>query len=400
MNDVDNTLGTDAIRVLRPTLESLGPSAIAAIRRIPPHDRNEVESTIARRPAGIFTDPSHYEQEQRAIFRRLPVPVGLSVQLPEPNMFLALNAYGLPILLSRTATGEVKAFLNVCQHKGSLLVERSDAFKAGRVSCPYHAWTFSATGKLVGVPRQEVFAGLRKEDHPLAELACKEAGGLIWVVLDRNVEPDFSHIHDDLVSDFEALNLPRLHLYGHKTFELDANWKLVLEPFLEPYHIQRLHANSVAGMFADLPNVVDVLGEHIRQVSGKADFEPSVLDKPGENIHKSVTFAYMVFPNTVVITSPHYISVKIVKPNGPAKSTVEYFMLTRTPPDNDKAKELYARSFELILDVFGNEDYHAACISQCGIESGAIRELTYGGMETNIPLFYEFVERRLAAAGA
>lgn len=399
MKDLDNPPVAEAIRVQNPTLASLGPGAIAAIRRIPPHERNEVQAFVSRRPAGIFTDASHYEREQRAIFRRLPVPVGLSAQLPEPNMFLALSAYGLPILLSRTATGEIKAFLNVCQHKGSLLVERTDAFKGSRVSCPYHAWTFSAAGKLVGVPRQEVFDGLRKEDHPLAELACKEAGGLIWVMLDRHTEPDFSHIHDEVVSDFEALNLPRLHLYGHKTFELDANWKLVLEPFLEPYHIQRLHANTVAGMFADLPNVVDVVGEHIRQVSGKANFEPSVLDLPGENIHKTVTFAYMVFPNTVVITSPYYVSVKIVKPNGPAKSTVEYFMLTRTPPDNDKARELYAKSFAMILDVFGNEDYHAACISQRGIESGAISELVYGGMEANIPLFYELLEKRIAAAG-
>src|SRR5262249_17743538 len=128
---------------------------------------------------------------------------------------------------------------------------------------------------------------------------------------------------------------------------------------------------------------------------GKVQFEPSVLDIPGENIHKSVTFAYMVFPNTVVITSPYYISVKIVKPNGVNRTTVEYFMLTRTAPDNEKARDLYSRSYEMVLDVFGKEDYRAACTSQAGLASGALKEVVYGGLETNIPLFYEAVERHL-----
>ena len=384
--------------VAHPSLESLSTSAIHAIRRIPAHDQNVIPSVSVRRPASIFTDQAHYDLEQRSIFRRYAVPVALSAQLPEANMFQAISAYGLPLLLSRNAKGEAKVFLNVCQHKGSLIVERSDAFKGSRVSCPYHAWTFGTDGSLMGVPRQEVFAGLNKEEHGLAELPSKEAGGLIWAMLDREAEPDFSKINDELVSDFDALNLPRLHLYGHKTFELNANWKLVIEPFLEPYHIQRLHASTVAPMFADLSNVVDELGDHIRQVSGKVQFDPSVLEVEGENIHKSVTFAYMVFPNVVVVTSPYYISVKIIKPMGVDRTTVEYYMLTRGAPDNDKARELYARSYEMVLNVFGNEDYRAAGISQQGLATGALKEAIYGGLETSIPQFYNIVERHLGVA--
>jgi phenylpropionate dioxygenase-like ring-hydroxylating dioxygenase large terminal subunit len=381
-----------------PTLSSLSPSQIDAIRRLPPIGQTPVRTDEARRPVSIFVDRGHYEREQQAVFRRVPVPVALSVQLPDANMFLALEAYGRPLLLSRNAKGEVHVFLNACQHKGSKLVERTDAFKSGRVSCPYHAWTYSADGKLVGVPRQEVFPTLRKEDRALARLHCREAGGLIWVILDQDASPDFGMVTGELVADLDALKLGSQHLYGHKRFELDANWKLVIEPFLEPYHIQRLHANTVAGMFADIPNITDRLGDHLRQVSGKANFEPAQLDGMArENIHKVITHAYVLFPSTVIITSPYYISVMIIQPRGTGRSTVDYFNLTREPADNDKARELFGRSFEMILKVFGNEDFRAACLSQAGLESGALKDVLYGGLETPIPMFYETLDKHLDA---
>jgi phenylpropionate dioxygenase-like ring-hydroxylating dioxygenase large terminal subunit len=377
-------------------LESLSPSLIEAIRRIPAHDQARAPAPLlARRPARLFTDPAHFEREQRALFKRYAVPVGVSAQLPGPQTAQAISAHGLPLLLTRNAQGELKVFLNVCRHKGSILVERRDVFKAGRVSCPYHAWTFSIDGALVGVPRQEVFAGLKKDEHGLVRLPAREIGGLIWVMLDRDAEPDFSRVNDALVADWESLNLPRLHLYGHKTFELDANWKLVIEPFLEGYHVQRLHAATVGPLFADVPTVSTVLGDHVRQVSGKADFSPDQLDAAGENIHKTVTITYLAFPNVSVITSPYYVSVMLVQPRAANRSTVQYFMLTRDPADNDKARELFSRSYEMILNVFGNEDFRAACISQTGLESGAVPELVYGGLESQIPAFYDILERHL-----
>ncbi|WP_077036620.1 aromatic ring-hydroxylating dioxygenase subunit alpha [Pelomonas sp. KK5] len=378
------------------TLDSLSPDLIAAIRRIPGHDQARAPQPLrVRRPASIFTDPAHFAREQRAIFRRHAVPVGVSAQLPEPNMVQAVKAYGLPLLLTRNATGELKVFLNACQHKGSMLVERCDAHKAGRFSCPYHAWTYSVDGKLVGVPRQESFADLDKAQHGLARLPAEEKGGLIWAMLDRHATPDFSKL-DALVEDWESLNLPRLHLYGHKTFELDANWKLVIEPFLEGYHVQRLHAATVGPLFADVPTVSSVLGgDHVRQVSGKADFEPAQLDVPGASVHKTITITYLAFPNVSVITSPYYVSVMLIQPAAADRSVVQYYMLTRDRADNDKARELFARSYEMVLNVFGNEDFRAACISQAGLASGALDEMTYGGLEAQIPVFYEILERHL-----
>lgn len=374
------------------TLDTLSSSQVAAIRSIPPHGAAAAPRKDAKRPASIFLDDGRFALEQARVFKRLPVPVTLSVMLPGPGSVLAHEGYGLPILLTRDKAGEVHAFLNVCRHKGSKIIETCEPLKTGRLSCPYHAWTYALDGRLIGLPREETFPSVDKSDHGLVPLHCQEAGGLIWVILDHRAAPDFSSVEPQLVEDMDALGIPTAHPYGRKTFKLEANWKLVIEPFLEGYHVQRLHAQSIGGLFADVPNATHRLGLHIRQISGKANFEPEMLDIPGENIHKTVTHAYLLFPNTVVVTSPYYISVMIIMPNGVDRSTVDYFMLTPSPADNPKAEELYARSYELILKVFGTEDFRAAEISQAGLRSGALDEVVYGGLEASIPEFYGSLE--------
>lgn len=381
-----------ATRPSLPGLESLSESQVRAIRSIPPHDAAVPTAIDARRPASIFTDRARFELEQQQVFRRLPVVVAPSARLPEPGSVLAHDGYGVPLVLTRDRDGKVHAFLNACQHKGSKVVESCEPHKAGRLICPYHAWTYGLDGRLVGVPREETFANLDRADRGLAELPCAEFGGLIWVQLDRKAEPDFSTLAEQMATDFEAMGIPTAHVYGHKRFDLKANWKLVLEPFLEGYHVQRLHSQSIGDMFADVPNVYDRFGLHTRQISGKMNFQPEMLEGKIKNIHEIVTHAYLAFPNTVVVTSPYYISLMIIMPTSETTSKVDYYMLTAQAPDNPKAEDVYARSYKLILQVFGNEDFRAAEISQEGLNSGALDDVVYGGLERAIPDFYEALE--------
>jgi phenylpropionate dioxygenase-like ring-hydroxylating dioxygenase large terminal subunit len=379
-----------------PVLANLSASQIDAIGRIPAHASADAPAIDARRPASIFLDPARFDEEWAKVFLKLPVPLTLSALVAEPGSVLAVDSYGIPTIVTRAKDGQVRVFLNACTHKGSKLVEQCDPHSAARLTCPYHAWTYGLDGKLIGVPRAETIADFTKSERPLAQLPSYEAGGFIWVGLDRHQTYDFSTIDAKLIEDFEALNIPRAHVYGRKMFDLKANWKLVLEPFLEGYHVQRLHANSVGPMFADTPSIMDRLGPHFRQASGKLNFDPDAI-RPDENIHKIVTFAYELMPNCVVITSPYYISVMILAPRGADRTLVDYMMLTREAPDNPKAEELFAKSYAMILDVFGNEDFRAAELSHAGLATGAIDDVIYCGLEDKIPEFYEILESYLAA---
>ncbi|ENZ83998.1 aromatic ring-hydroxylating oxygenase subunit alpha [Caulobacter vibrioides] len=378
------------------TLAALNANQQAAIRKIPAEVDAVVEPLEATRPNAIFTGQARFDAEQARIFRRFPVPVTLSALLPEPGMVTAHEGYGVPLMIARAKSGEIKAFVNACQHKGSKLLEDCEVHKRGRVTCPYHAWTYGIDGKLIGVARNEAFLNLDKDKRGLVELPAREWGGVIYVQLDGNPNPDWSQLSDQIAADFASLGIPDAHVYGRKTFELKANWKVILEPFLEGYHVQRLHAASIGDLFQDAPNIVDMFGVNIRQVSGRIGYVPAMLDEdPAQNIHKLVTHAYTAFPNCVVVTSQYYTSVMILMPRAAGRTTVEYFMLTPGAPTTDKAREVFARSYELILNVFGGEDFRAAEISQVGLEAGVPRETVYCGLESNIVRYYEALEALL-----
>lgn len=376
-------------------LQDLTPSQIEAIRKIPAEKDAVLVPFGATRPNEIFTGRERYEAEQAKIFQRYPMPVTLSALL-EPGSVVANDSYGIPLLIARGKDGVVRAFINACQHKGSKIVEDCEVRKQGRLTCPYHAWTYGIDGKLIGIARKEAFENIDKADRGLAELEAREWGGIIYVQLNRDIPADWSNLSEQVADDFAALGIADAHVYGRKTFDLKANWKVVLEPFLEGYHVQRLHAASIGDNFQDAPNIVDMFGPNIRQVSGRIGYVPEMLDEDAEaNVHKLVTHAYTAFPNCVVVTSQYYTSVMILMPRDVDRTVVEYFMITPEAASTPKAEEVFGRSFELILSVFGGEDFRAAEISQQGLAAGVPKETIYCGLETNIVRYYEALEALL-----
>ncbi|MDE2437021.1 MAG: aromatic ring-hydroxylating dioxygenase subunit alpha [Sphingomonadales bacterium] len=377
-------------------LASLSPSQIAAIRSLPSNRDVKPPVIHERRPVGNFVSDAYWSRERETIFRNKPVAVIPSAALPDPGSVLAHDGYGIPLLITRDRHGTARIFLNACTHKGAMLVEDCAVKKWSTVSCPFHAWTFGLDGRLIGVPREETLCDFDKKSRPLAELPCHETGGIIWGILNPRADADFSLVSDQITDDLTHLGLTSWTRYGYRRFEVDANWKLVMEPFLEGYHVQRLHINSIGpqglDFFDDIVPLVERFGSHIRQISGRGKYQPDVLDDPAVNIRSVVTIVYNLFPNTVVITSPYYISVMILMPTATGKTNVDYYMLTETAPDNPKAEELYARSFAVIQDVFGNEDFKASETCQRGLETGAIPDVIYTGMEEAIPRFYEGIE--------
>lgn len=377
-------------------LGDLSASQIAAIRLIPPYGTQPPPVMTRHYPASAFTTAERLGEEKAKLFGRLAVPVIPSALLPDPGTAIAHNGYGLPLLVVRDKAGDVRIFLNACQHKGAMLVEDCAVHRAARFTCPYHSWTYGLDGRLLAAARADAFDALDKADYALAEMPARESAGLIWVGLDRKNPPDFAQLLPALEDDFAALDIPTAHVYGRRTFRVQANWKLVLEPFMESYHVPRLHAGSIGGLFGDITRVIDLIGPHQRKVAGKIDYQPEMLETDGDNIHKIVTFAYQIFPNAVLITSPYYTSLMILMPVTERETLVDYYMLVREAATSEKAEKLHARSYELVQQVFGGEDFRAAEISQQGLDSGALDRLTYGGMENTIPMFYDELDAHLS----
>jgi glycine betaine catabolism A len=344
--------------------------------------------------ASRYTDPAWFAREKAALFDALPQVIAPSSLIPEPNMAVPHDGFGRPLLVARDKTGEAHVFLNVCQHRGTRLLEGSDAVCASRLICPYHAWAYAMDGALLALPRPETFPGLDKKTHGLKKLPTHEAGGLIWFAPSEN--QDFAEA-DALGHDFDAFGMGSLHMFARRTHDVASNWKLIADAFLESYHVTRLHANTIGPFFKDGVSAGDMIGGHQRAAVGRAAELADIDMGNWPALRSAVTYSYQLFPATQIVVSPDYVNVMVMMPQAVDRTLVEDFMLIPDEPKTDKARDHWQRSWDLLDGgVFGGEDFRAAALGQQGLSSGAIEELTLGTLETAIRYFHDSIEERLS----
>ncbi len=360
-------------------------------------------SEIYRNPVAHYISAERLAQEKTELFLGRPLMMALSCQLREAGAYITCDGAGVPMLITRGQDGVVRAFLNVCRHRGAR-VANGCGLNENRFQCPYHGWTYDGAGHLVAVPDKRSFEGMDRAEHNLVPLPAVERNGLIWVrATPSGTDVDSLHIDIDqalagLGSEFQSFNLDAFHHYTSRQLRQKMNWKLVVDTFLEPYHFGVLHRDSIAPIFFPNLCLFQAFGPHLRVTYPRRTIE-ALRDRPETEwdlVYHSA-LVYVLFPNTVFVVQADHLEVwRIFPVEDKVDETVIFLdFFVPEPVTSQSARDHWDRNLELVTGVVSDEDFPTGEAIQFGFLSRAQSHITYGRNEPALAHFEKAVTAAL-----
>lgn len=344
-------------------------------------------------PAGEYTSSEQLEQEREILFRRHPVVVALTADVPHSGAVLATHIDGVPLLVTRAKDGRARVFINACRHRGAPVVE-PDCRRTGarNLSCPFHAWLYALDGKLMRRPiAQDYFNG---ESSNLTEVSSDEAHGLILARLDGG-PVDANAYLGRLSEDLDSFGLANFHHVETRKAIQDSNWKMIVDTFLETYHVFSLHNTSISRLYHSHPQLFDAFDQHCRSIGVRKSIDDIGEDRSTWQFPPHATIHYVVFPNTLVVHQLDHFEVWRIFPHDtPGSSVVETSIYAPEPPNDDTIKK-WILNLDILMQVTGQEDFPMCKKIQSGLNSGSVDSLVFGQNELGLIHFHEQIAEAL-----
>jgi phenylpropionate dioxygenase-like ring-hydroxylating dioxygenase large terminal subunit len=339
---------------------------------------------VWREPVANYLSADRFAAE-RALLRRLPVPFCPSAALPTAGAYVAREAAGVPLLAVRGADGQVRAFRNACRHRGTQLASGAGCAKS--FVCPYHAWTYTLEGKLRHVPHEEGFPGLDKDTHGLVPVHAEEKLGLVFISQEKS-----SAIEEQLPNIIR----PDQPMFATAERELEVNWKVFLEGFIEGYHIRFTHPESFYPYGFDNLNVLDFYGRSSRITYPFRRIQKLEKVAPeARKVEGLLTYVYHLFPNVLITILSRHTNVVVLEPLGVGRTRQITYTLANDPGDEALAEA--RRDKDFVGNTGALEDLAVVSSIQKSIGSGANDVFTFGQFEGCIVHFHREMEAALRA---
>lgn len=361
------------------------------------------DKTTDLAPTEHFVDARDYTSGERhdrdwAMVMASPQLVGYVSELSRPGAYCTKTVMGRSILLTRTADGSVRAFNNVCLHRQSQVAAGCGVAK--RFTCPYHAWTYENTGRLVAVPGREGFPETKLRSDGLTELPAAEFAGFLWIALDPHAELDVAAHLGPLAEELDSWGIGRWSPLGEKVLESPINWKLAIDTFAENYHFATVHEQTFATIARSNCTVFDSFGPHHRLIfplNTILDLENTAEEKwvPFHNL----VVIYALFPNIVIsVTMANGELFRVYPGDRPGRSITVH--QNSTPLDvSDESVAAGAQAvFEYAHSTVRDEDYRLVAGLQANLESGAREQLLFGRNEPGLQHRHISWEQALAGS--
>jgi Rieske 2Fe-2S family protein len=351
--------------------------------------------TIESYVQGARTLPRRYyasnevlAEEWERLFAKTWLCIGRSSSLAEGGAYVTRQIGHDNVIVLRDRTGTLRAYHNVCRHRGTRLCEAAQGQLKETIQCPYHAWTYALDGRLIGAPHMHETEGFDKRDYPLHGVAVTEWEGFVFVNLSRDPVP-FAEFFAPVFTRFSRFNLSGLAIQRRIEYDVKANWKLVLQNYNECLHCPTIHPmlartlpyTSGANDLTEGP----FLGGYMEiaqpnesaTVSGRA-CGLLVGDLQGDDLHRA--YYYSLFPNMMLSMHPDYVVYYMVWPVDATRSTViSEWMFNPTSMESPDFDPSGAVEF---WDVTNLQDWHICEQSQLGVLSSVYAPGPYSPRES------------------
>jgi len=343
-------------------------------------------------PQRYFVSPEVFAEEQEKIFSDHWILAGHQSEIPKAGDYLIAEIAGESAIIVRTPsegscgagsdrTGKIRGFYNVCRHRGSRLKEDACGHLSA-IQCPYHAWTYSLDGKLIGAPQME--ENFDKADYSLATVNLELWEGFIFVNL-KNNPIALAQWFGPLNSKFSEWRMSSLRSVRRIEYDVRANWKLVFENYSECYHCAGVHPELTKLSPSDSAQndlfQGPFLGGFMTIEDGRS------LTRSGNACARSIAsrvsnrvFYYSIFPNMLLSLHPDYVMVHQLLPKSPSETLIrcDWFFhpgaFDRSDFNPDDAIEFW--------DMVNQQDWHVCQLSQQGISSRGYQPGPYSPRES------------------
>ena len=353
-------------------------------------------------PGGRYFDKAFYDLEIKHVWKKTWVIAGHASELPEPGSHLLFGHLGLSIVIARGKDGQIRAFHNVCRHRGAPLVMAGGG-TTKRFTCPYHSWSYNLEGELVAVPEEFNFACLDRSERGLIPVRCENWRGFVFINLDDNAG-SLTDFLGAVVRETADFPLEKLRVQKSARLTMRCNWKAMYDNFLESYHVSTLHPQSLYPYLDPKRMLVSLFENgHIRMKTKKkiinrvthgTDAKAPVMDDE-TGLFEEFNTGSPIFPNAQMGLDPNGFPLQTFWPNGPGEAIMDVRMLgwdgdgTSDPGYWDK---LMSDTLAII-----DEDLGLMNRIQDSLEGGYFTGMMLSYTERPIYWYHEEIDRRIGA---
>ena len=365
-------------------------------------------------PAGPYYRADYFELEREAVFKRTWLYVGHVCELKEPGSFIvrSVDVANASILITRHKDGSLRAFHNVCTHRGTQLVSEASGVQPA-FRCQYHMWTFGTDGQLLAAPDFERFY-VEKSACNLRAVAVDVCAGLIFINLDPSPKQTAREFLGPLAEQLETLAIARATTFAEYVYEIDANWKLTYDNFQENYHLRFIHPRTGAAAGSPdnpfgYPTHYGFYGLHRTQAIWS---NPDAVPTPTQMVAFSKIAAavagdgllnspyvrdyFGIFPNVFLLGTPTQHFLHYVMPISATRSrgVIRLYWVG----EDRTASERFGREYSMAVarDVHA-EDRAVIEAGQRGLNSGALEHIHFQSQEVLCRHFFHAVDNLVQA---